>query len=130
MGLSQFDEKYGYTDLEQIDHAWGTAKGQFIGGADPPTRADRMILTSTDTVDRSFEVWNFYSAAQNNLLGTVNVPAGAGSDPAIPPVDAIAVLFPDGNGYVCSGRYGLGGGPTVAVTAGTFIYCSTLGGYV
>ncbi len=126
MGVSVFDEQIPYTDFEKIDNAWGLSHITVIGNTNDRWRLDTLILTSNDVVDHDVQLWSSYSGAAQSLIGTVSVPAGAGTTSLLPPVEAVAILLP-GRGFVGEPRDGLAIGPVVAVTAGKFIYATILG---
>ena len=98
MGIQIFDERDPLSlsgDSNDSDLSFGvTMNASYI----VPIRLDRLYLASTDTIDRAITLRVSPSGLYAAEIITVNVPAAAGLDPAIPPVEVISSLPnpPDG----------------------------------
>jgi hypothetical protein len=130
MGLQIFDEHTPWIDYEPIDSSWGATPLIWTGPAGTRVRIDSMLLTSDDTVDRVVAFWAGNFTAASTLLGCIIVPAGAGTNGVIQPVEAIAKLFPTTLCFFATGVASLYLAPLTGPTAGKFIYLTSMGGLV
>ncbi len=127
MGLAIFDEKYPISGSMHFIAGSGVAETWMWDETPVPSRVDAMFATNTDVIDHVVDVW-FSSTSFVLLLGSVNVPAGAGVAGA-PTIDLVAHLPLSTQGGLVFGRLdSLKMAMEVAVTAAFSIDIVVLGG--
>lgn len=118
-----------------LTHALGTAlETVYTVGGDGASDINSFIATSTDSVAHDIQIWRTNSTGPTSwLLGTVNVPLGAGNTSSVPSVNLLAGLVGlmyDANGNPVI-RLTVGDtlqvAAVVAVTAADFIYFTVSG---
>jgi hypothetical protein len=75
--------------LAQITNGTGTTAQTLYTGGSSGSKITGIVLTSTDTAAQTVQVAIVYSST-TYILGTVVVPAGAGTNGSIPSVNAMA----------------------------------------
>lgn len=68
-----------------------TEKAVFVGGADDSVLKS-LVLCSNDTSDREIQLL-LYDGTNSFVIGTVNVPLGAGTVAGTPPVDGLPFVW-------------------------------------
>ena len=129
MGLSQFDEHNPWIDTETIDSGSSLTPNHFFGGQDRQQRIDAIILASDDTVDNLVAFWMDFDFTPTTLVGTVLVPAGAGTDGVIPAIDAVPFLFAASLGITGYPRIGMSYAPVALPSSGKTIWMTSIGGW-
>jgi len=128
MGISQFDEQkpviaavsWGDSDFPAPVSFWGY-DGRIL-------RLDSITITTDDTVDNALIFWVFHHTFASGILGTIPIPAGAGTDPLVPAVDAMPLLAPTLLAFFGTIDEALGAAPLAAPSSGKFIYVTAQGG--
>jgi len=92
MPNNQFSETKPLQNFLQIVNANGTTVLQLTTQTDRSQRWDTILLTNTDTIAHVVRLFTHIATTQV-LLGSVSVPAGAGTLGAAP-VELLAAVFP------------------------------------
>jgi len=128
VGISVFDERqpsginFKFTDGNTPGASNATA------GNAQPSRVDHIFATSNDSIDHVLDVRLHNNNWTTTQLGSVNVPAGAGFDPAISPIDLLFTLFPLLDGIPLDAISWIEINCAVAMSAGTEIHVTSLAG--
>jgi hypothetical protein len=91
MGLTQFEEVHPNTGAMPMDDTTPTTLETVFTAGLYGGRIDGLWASSTDTVDREVEFTVSETGCSDFILGTVTVPAGAGS-PGVPLLNCFLAL--------------------------------------
>lgn len=91
MGIQQFNEVYPYDSHVVYVDATGTNIASVTSANLLPIRIDTLFALSDDTVDRTFNIY-VQSGGNNNFIGSVVIPHGAGNAP-VPLYEMLAPIF-------------------------------------
>lgn len=127
MGLSQLEEKTPFEQQQTFANADGTALKDVASLTTSNYRIDAIFVTSTDTAARVIDLyWN--NGGADSLLGSANVPAGAGTGGAAT-VDLVATILGTSPGqFVLPATHKLRASMESAVTAAKTVDVTALGG--
>ena len=92
MGLSQFDEQLAIVGVGIINAATGTGRIAAAPFQGRQHRVDAVYCTNTDVIAHNVRLW-LNRGGVFGLLGSENVPAGAGTGGS-PSIDLIATCLP------------------------------------
>jgi hypothetical protein len=122
-----FSEIKPLQNFLQVVNANGTTVIQLTTVTDRSQRWDTILLTNTDTIAHVVRLY-VHIATTQVLLGSVSVPAGAGTLGAAP-VELLSALFPSaGQGCVLAQGNYLMLNVEVAVVATFSLYVAAFGG--
>jgi hypothetical protein len=122
-----FSELKPLQNFLQIINANGTTVIQLTTTTDRSQRWDTILLTNTDTIAHVVRLFTHIATTQV-LLGSISVPAGAGTLGA-PPVELLAALFAStGQGCVLNQGNYLMISVEVAVVATFSLFVAAFGG--
>lgn len=128
MGRSIFDETQVITLKAKIVAADTTTLKTLFGSSAVQARIDNLLLTSNDTIDHKVVIW-VTNASINYVVGSVDVPAGAGHG-GVAPVDAIPLIVVAGQqGLLVDSTTTYSYSVEVAVTSTFEVDCVGMGGY-
>jgi hypothetical protein len=130
MPLTIYDERAAWWDWESLDESYAGPPIEFGGYNNMPVRLDSIICTSNDIIDTDIRFWLVHSSSVSNVLGTITVPALAGYDPTVPPVDAIPLLFPRMESFFLDQNLTIGFEPVVVPLTTRIIWLTGVGGYL
>lgn len=130
MGNSIFDETRPFTATK--DKTSVTYTGGFVAFPEDysPKRVDRIIMVSDDTVPHDIQITFNSIATDSSVIGTVTIPALAGYDPTIPPVDFVAALPVLGDGIIFMVGDSMNIAIATAITALKHVNFLMVGGYL
>jgi hypothetical protein len=127
MGLSNFDEKYAYTNFLSADSGFGTSDTGFVAGVGYDRRIDFLIGSNSDTIDHAIEL-GFAGDAGFQTFASAIVPAGAGYG-GLAAVDVLALgLPPNMVGLVVPASFAFAVRIPVAITGAGVVGLLALGG--
>jgi hypothetical protein len=125
-----FEEQYPLVENHRFDDTNSATTQTVVTGDSRTRRVDHLFVSSNDTVDRSFNLGLSSNDWDYVVLCTVLVPAGAGWDPAIRPVDVLPLILSTLDGLVLAGNCHLYVDFLAPVTAGKVVGVQALGGYL
>lgn len=116
MGLNQFSEGLALNNQVRFTNADGTTLKSVMTQSGYPSRLDSLLVSNTDTIAHVIRFyWNW--AGTDYLIGSINVPAGAGTA-GVAAVEAMSLLFPSGSqGFTGTSGWNLRASMEVAVVA-------------
>jgi hypothetical protein len=94
LGIQSFDIHDTFNIATYIDVGSYSDTMTLFNALTRPYRIDQILVSSDDTVDHTFTYIMSPPDSGSASLGTVTIPAGAGWDPAIPPIDLLPALCP------------------------------------
>lgn len=129
MGLSTFEERVPFYQATAFTSADTTVAKQAAKLTTSPVRIDSILATNTDTIPHVIRLTLVVSSV-NYLIGSVSVPAGAGTL-GTPSVDALAGSLPVTQaGIVLDPLNSINAAMEVAVAATFAVTLVALGGSV
>jgi hypothetical protein len=129
MGLLPYDERRPASDYEQLTNSSGTGYTGVAYGGNPALRVDKLILTTDSDIAITVEVWRGTNSGAATLLGSLNVPPGAGKTVGVPAIDAVQALIALAGGDVLGPNESLGVQLPTAVTEPNTLWVTTIGAY-
>ena len=100
MGISTFDEYEPLFVTNQILVTAGNTGNPVFHNNGNAFRVDQLFLTNSSDIDVLVSLQLSPQDDGTVPLGKVNVPAGAGNDPAVPPVDVFPSIIASLTGLV------------------------------